>query len=46
MNNFIKKMGGWTNLLIIVLGSIFLIALEILEDPELTLGEILLEMIN
>jgi DNA-binding CsgD family transcriptional regulator len=46
MNSFTKKMGSWTNLLIIVLGSIFLIALEILEDPELTLGEILLEMIQ
>jgi DNA-binding CsgD family transcriptional regulator len=46
MNGFINKMGSWTNLLIIVLGSIFLIALEILEDPELTLGEILLEMIQ
>jgi DNA-binding CsgD family transcriptional regulator len=46
MNGFINKMGSWTNLLIIVLGSIFLIALEILEDPELTLGEILLEMVQ
>jgi DNA-binding CsgD family transcriptional regulator len=46
MNGFIKKLGSWTNLLIILLGSIFLIALEILEDPELTLGEILLEMIQ
>ncbi|MEW8587204.1 MAG: helix-turn-helix transcriptional regulator [Candidatus Thiodiazotropha sp.] len=46
MNGFVKKMGSWSNLLLIVLGSIFLIALEILEDPELTLGEILLEMIQ
>ncbi|MES9836777.1 MAG: helix-turn-helix transcriptional regulator [Candidatus Thiodiazotropha sp.] len=46
MNGFVKKMGSWSNLLLIVLGSIFLIALEILEDPELTIGEILLEMIQ
>jgi DNA-binding CsgD family transcriptional regulator len=46
MNGFIKKMGSWSNLLIIVLGSIFLIALEIFEDPELTFVEIVLEMIQ
>jgi DNA-binding CsgD family transcriptional regulator len=46
MNGFVKNMSSWTNLLIIVLGSIFLIALEIFEDPELTLGEIVLEMIQ
>jgi DNA-binding CsgD family transcriptional regulator len=46
MNDLFKKMGSWTNILIIILGSIFLIALEILEDPELTFGEILLEMIH
>ncbi|MES9925185.1 MAG: helix-turn-helix transcriptional regulator [Candidatus Thiodiazotropha endolucinida] len=46
MNGLIKRMGNWSNILIIVIGSIFLIALEIFEDPELTLGEILLEMIQ
>ncbi|MEW8507732.1 MAG: helix-turn-helix transcriptional regulator [Candidatus Thiodiazotropha sp.] len=46
MNDFSKKMGSWTNVLFIVAGSIFLIALETIEDPELTLGDILLEMIQ
>jgi DNA-binding CsgD family transcriptional regulator len=46
MNSFITIMGNWRNLLLIVLGSILLISLEIFEDPELTLGEILLEMIQ
>ena len=46
MSGFIKKMGSLTNLIIIVMGSVFLIGLEILEDPELTLGEIVMEMIQ
>jgi DNA-binding CsgD family transcriptional regulator len=46
MNDLIKKMGSWRNILLIIVGSIFLIALEIFEDPELTFGEILLEMIQ
>jgi DNA-binding CsgD family transcriptional regulator len=46
MNGFIKQMGSWSNVLTIAFGSILLIALEIFEDPDLTPGEILLEMIQ
>ena len=41
-----KKMGSLQNILLIIIGSFFLVALEVLEEPELTLGEIILEMIQ
>ena len=37
---------SWGALLVVVAGSALLIALEIYEDPELSLGEILLEIIQ
>jgi DNA-binding CsgD family transcriptional regulator len=46
MNGFSMKAHNLRNVLIVAVGGIFLIALEIFEDPELTLGEILLEMIQ
>ncbi|MCM8854749.1 MAG: helix-turn-helix transcriptional regulator [Candidatus Thiodiazotropha sp.] len=46
MNGHLKKMGHWRSIFIIVAGSILLIALEVFEDPDLTLGEILIEMIQ
>ncbi len=42
-SNFIRN---WRYLILIVLGSAFLIGLEIYEDPELTWDEILLELIQ
>lgn len=46
MNMRSKSIRHWRNLLLIVFGSVFLIALEIYEDPELSTGEILLELIQ
>ncbi|MCU7935088.1 MAG: helix-turn-helix transcriptional regulator [Candidatus Thiodiazotropha sp. (ex Dulcina madagascariensis)] len=46
MNDFSNKMRHWSSLLVIAAGSALLIGLEIFEDPELTLGEILLELIQ
>jgi DNA-binding CsgD family transcriptional regulator len=46
MNNLIKTMSHWRNILLIVVGSAFLIGLEIYEDPGLSVGEILLELIQ
>ncbi|MET0067152.1 MAG: helix-turn-helix transcriptional regulator [Candidatus Thiodiazotropha sp.] len=46
MSNLIRKFSSLTNILLVILGSVFLMALEILEDPELTPGEIFLEMIQ
>jgi DNA-binding CsgD family transcriptional regulator len=44
--NIPHKMAHWSTILTILGGSLLLILLEIFEDPELTLGEILLEMIQ
>jgi DNA-binding CsgD family transcriptional regulator len=46
MKQQIKFLSHWRNLLLIGVGSAFLIGLEIFEDPGLTLGEILLELIQ
>ncbi|MBK1730833.1 helix-turn-helix transcriptional regulator [Thiococcus pfennigii] len=41
-----QKWKSWISVLVIVLGSALLIGLEIIEDPDLTLGEILVELIQ
>jgi DNA-binding CsgD family transcriptional regulator len=46
MNDLIKTMSHWRNIVLIAVGSAFLIGLEIYEDPGLSLGEILLELIQ
>lgn len=46
MNKDSTFIRNWRYLVMIILGSVFLIALEIYEDPELTWGEILLELIQ
>jgi DNA-binding CsgD family transcriptional regulator len=46
MNGNIKSIRRWRNLLLIVVGSALLIGLEIYEDPGLSTGEIMLELIQ
>ena len=46
MNSFTTKMGNWGNFILVIMGTVFLIAIEIFEDPELTFVEIILEMIQ
>ncbi len=46
MNTNIKSIRRWRNLLLIIVGSVLLIGLEIYEEPDLSIGEILLELIQ
>jgi DNA-binding CsgD family transcriptional regulator len=46
MKEQIKSLSNWRNVLMILIGSAILIGLEIYEDPGLSLGEILLELIQ
>ncbi len=46
MSEHNRYLHNWRYVLMIVLGSAFLIGLEIYEDPELSWGEILLELIQ
>ncbi|WP_125932002.1 helix-turn-helix transcriptional regulator [Thiosocius teredinicola] len=41
-----KGLKSWNSMLVVAAGSALLIGLEIVEEPELTLGEILLELIQ
>ena len=46
MKDMTDKFKRWSSIAAVVAGSAFLIGLEILEEPDLTLGEILLELIQ
>lgn len=46
VNGVREIIGHWSSLIAILLGGALLIGVEIYEDPELTFGEILLEMIQ
>lgn len=46
MNDLVRSLRQWRNLLLIGMGSAFLIGLELYEDPGLSAGEILLELIQ
>ncbi|MES9939124.1 MAG: helix-turn-helix transcriptional regulator [Candidatus Thiodiazotropha sp. 6PLUC2] len=46
MNNIFKQLGHWKSILAIVGGSVLLMLLEILEDPDLGFWDIVLEMIQ
>ena len=46
MNETAEKLKRWSSMAVILAGSVLLIGLEIFEDPELTFGEILLELIQ
>jgi len=46
MSDMSKALKNWSSMAAVLAGSALLIGLEIWEDPELTLGEILLEIIQ